>query len=105
MLSKIEENSTREFIICFYLADDTISVYEHARRNSGFKESEFFKRSPIQLPGQPTFTNKPPLCYTPQHMFVGATLIINSFHFVLINADEYALRYMELHSNEVSTPK
>lgn len=52
------------------------------------------------MPGQAKFTSEPPRCYTPQHMYVGATLIINSYHFVLIDADEYALRYMELHPNE-----
>lgn len=35
MLSKIEENTTRDFIICYYLSDDTISVFEIAKRNSG----------------------------------------------------------------------
>lgn len=52
------------------------------------------------MPGQKMFTSKKPETYKPQHMFVGASIIINSFHFVLINADEYALRYMELHSEE-----
>lgn len=63
--------------------------------------SQFFTRDKVQMPGQGTFTSKPPLCYTPQHMFVGATLIINGFHFILINADEYCLRYMELNYPEV----
>lgn len=35
-------------------------------------------------------------------MFIGASININSFRFVLIDADEYALRYMECHCNEVS---
>lgn len=35
MLSKIEVNTTRDFVISYYLSDDTISVYEIARRNTG----------------------------------------------------------------------
>lgn len=67
----------------------------------GFHTSEFFRRAQVKLPGQPTFTSNPPECYSPQHMFVGATLSINSFEFVLIDADDYALRYMELNAEEV----
>jgi hypothetical protein len=34
-------------------------------------------------------------------MYVGATLIINSFKFQLINSDEYAFRYMEINEHQV----
>ncbi|CAH1175792.1 unnamed protein product [Phaedon cochleariae] len=100
MKSKIPENCTRVFIISYFLSDDTMAVFEIARKNSGFKTSTFFARSKIKLPGQKVFTSKPPLCFTPQHMFVGATLIINEFEFVLLDADEYALRYMELNAGQ-----
>lgn len=36
MISSIPENGERNFIITYYLSDDTISVYEFAGRNSGF---------------------------------------------------------------------
>lgn len=62
----------------------------------------FLKRSQVKLPGQKVFTSKPPLCYNAQHMFIGAHLIINSFHFILTDADEYALRFMELSPGQVS---
>lgn len=67
----------------------------------GFASKQFFARGPVNLPNQATYTSKAPETYQPQHMFVGASIIINSFKFVLIDADEYALRYMERHSNEV----
>ncbi|KAF7284998.1 EF-hand domain-containing family member C2-like [Rhynchophorus ferrugineus] len=100
MKSKIPENCSRNFVISYYLTDDTVSVFEVAKRNSGFATSMFTKRAEVQLPGQKIFTSKPPLCYTPQHMFVGATIIINGFTFILTNADEYALRYMELNCGQ-----
>lgn len=55
----------------------------------------------IPLPGQEIFTSKPPVTYTSQDMYIGATLIINSFKFELVSADEYALRYMEIHDHQV----
>ncbi|KAJ8965173.1 hypothetical protein NQ314_004316 [Rhamnusium bicolor] len=103
MKSKIPENCSRTFIISYYLSDDTISVYEIASRNSGFKTSTFLRRDQVKLPGQKVYTNKPPQYYTPQHMYTGATLIINGFEFILVKADEYALRFMEL--NPTQYPK
>lgn len=79
-----------KFLLC------TISII-----SLGFSASTFTSRAEVQLPGQKIFTSKPPLCYTPQHMFIGATLIINGFKFVLVEADEYALRYMEINCGQV----
>ncbi|KAG5872507.1 hypothetical protein JTB14_027095 [Gonioctena quinquepunctata] len=100
MKSKIPENCTRIFIMRYYLSDDTIAIFEAAKKNSGFTTSTFLSRNRIKLPAQKVYTSKPPLCYTPQHMFIGATLIINGFEFVLVDADEYALRYMELNAGQ-----
>ncbi|XP_018325854.1 EF-hand domain-containing family member C2-like [Agrilus planipennis] len=100
MISKIPENCTRKFIINYYLNDDTLSVFEIAERNSGFATNQFLGRGPVMLPGQAIFVSDPPKNYTAQHMYIGATLLINSFKFVLVDADEYALRYMEINSNE-----
>ncbi|GLV41435.1 EF-hand domain containing 1.1 [Carabus blaptoides fortunei] len=97
MVSKSSENSRRKFIICYYLCDDTLSLHEISDKYSG---SCFLKRGKIKLPGQRLFTSEPPDYYEPYHMFIGATLNINGFIFVLTDADEYALRYMELHPNE-----
>ncbi|KAL1497141.1 hypothetical protein ABEB36_008147 [Hypothenemus hampei] len=100
MVSKIPENCTRNFIISYYLTDDTIAVFEIGSRNSGFGTSTFASRAEVQLPGQKIYVSKHPLCYTSEHMYIGATLIINGFTFVLTNADEYALRYMELNCGQ-----
>ncbi|XP_072389050.1 EF-hand domain-containing family member C2-like isoform X1 [Diabrotica undecimpunctata] len=100
MKSKIPENCDRNFIISYYLTDDTMAIFETARKNSGFKTSCFLSRCKVKLPGQKMFDSKPPCCYTPQHMFIGATLIVNDFEFILIDADEYCLRFMELNASQ-----
>ena len=41
LVSAAPVDAEREFIITFHLADDTISIYENARRNGGFKGGEF----------------------------------------------------------------
>lgn len=65
------------------------------------KEGDFFKRAKVLLPHQTLFTPARPKIYTPQHFYIGSTLIINDFTFHLISADEFALKYMENHPFEV----
>lgn len=55
----------------------------------------------MYLPNVDFFVPKEPPSYTDKDMWVGNELVINKHCFRLIAADEYALRYMELHSNEV----
>lgn len=102
MVSKIPENNERSFILSYYLADDTLAIFEVASRNSGFKTSQFLSRTKVFLPGEKLFTSKSPPHYQPQHMFIGANLLINGFHFILVGADEYALRYMEVNAFQVT---
>ena len=40
--------------------------------------------------------------YSHSDFYVGATLDFNNYHFVLIEADEYAYNYMEQHHQQVS---
>ncbi|XP_024947143.1 EF-hand domain-containing family member C2 isoform X2 [Cephus cinctus] len=100
MISNIPENSERHFIIRVYLMDDTVSVFELAPRNSGFKRCLFQKRMPVMLPGQNIYTNKKPKYYVPSDFYVGARVNLCGFHFQLTSADIYALRYMELHCDK-----
>ena len=40
----------RTFIISFFLSDDTISVFEPEKRNSGIVHGKFIERSKIKKP-------------------------------------------------------
>ncbi|EZA50209.1 EF-hand domain-containing family member C2 [Ooceraea biroi] len=97
MISKIPNNEERQFIIRVFLMDDTISIFELAKRNSGFQRALFQKRMPVMLPGQDVFTSKKPGYYKPQDFYVGARVNLCDFHFEITSADVYSLRYMELH--------
>ncbi|PSN34041.1 EF-hand domain-containing family member C2 [Blattella germanica] len=100
LISKIPSDKDRRFIISYFLCDDTISVFETPLRNSGFIGGEFIKRTQIPKPGQEIFTSNPPDHYTQEDFFIGNILTLCSFEFILVDADEYALRYMEVHSDE-----
>lgn len=124
MISKIPENLERQFIIRFYLIDDSISIFELTKRNSGncttneflisfevlefinlffsgFRRCSFLKKMPVMLPKQEIFSSKKPEYYKPSDFYIGACLNINEFYFSIISADIYALRYMEINSKVV----
>ncbi|KAK2575490.1 hypothetical protein KPH14_011217 [Odynerus spinipes] len=96
MISNIPENMDRHFIVRVYLIDDSISIFELTKRNSGFRRCLFLKKMPVMLPGQNVFVSKKPGYYKPEHFYIGARLNIHGFHFLIISADFYAFRYMEL---------
>ncbi|XP_046966018.1 EF-hand domain-containing family member C2-like [Vanessa cardui] len=94
------DDKRRYFIIKYFLCDDTIGIFELGERNSGFKGGKFFRRGKMYLPNVDFFVPEEPPAYTDKDMWIGNELVINNHCFRLIAADEYALRYMELHSNE-----
>lgn len=94
------DDEWRYFIVKYFLCDDTIGVFELGERNSGFKGGSFFRRSKTYLPDVEFFVPKEPPAYTDKDMWIGNELVINKHRFRLIGADEYALRYMELHSDQ-----
>lgn len=85
----------RRFIISYYLSDDTISVFEPPVRNSGIIGGKFLERSRIKKPNQQPYSTDMSQYYLSNDLFVGACVNFNSHIFVLIDADEYAFRYME----------
>ncbi|CAB3220752.1 unnamed protein product [Arctia plantaginis] len=94
------EDAKRYFIIKYFLSDDTIGVFELGERNSGFTGGKFFRRTKMYLPDVNFFVPKEPAAYTDKDMWVGNELVINKHRFRLVAADEYALRYMELNSEQ-----
>ncbi|KAK5889868.1 hypothetical protein CesoFtcFv8_013445 [Champsocephalus esox] len=90
----------RVFVISFYLSDDSIGVFERAQRNSGVLGGKFLERGRVKKPGQQLFKSQPSEYFTPQDLYVGATLVFNEKLFKLLDADEYTLNYMEKHAAE-----
>lgn len=85
----------RRFIISYFLSDDTILVFEPPVRNSGIIGGKFLERSRIKKPNQPLYSTKMSEYYLSNDLYVGAHVDFNSHRFILIDADEYAFRYME----------
>jgi hypothetical protein len=92
--TQIPEDLDRRFIISFYLADDTISVYEPAQKNSGFVEGPFLKRNKYKnVDNNDEFI-------TPQHLAVGGSVRVNGYSFHVLGSDDYTTKYLATNTFE-----
>ena len=91
------EDKGRRFIISYRLADDMMTVYEPPVRNSGIIGGKFLERTRVAKsncpPDQPVF-------YGPQDFYIGAVIEVFRHRFIITNADEYVLKFMEEHSGQ-----
>jgi len=75
------EHQARMFIISYFMADDTLSVFESTQRNSGIMAGKFLERGPHLKPDGGKFAIS--------DLFVGATITLNSSSFEIIGQDEF----------------
>jgi hypothetical protein len=68
----------------------------------GIIGGKFLERGRVKKPMQERYSTDLSEYYTASDLFVGAVVDFNCHRFVLIDADEYAFRYMEKSSGEVS---
>jgi len=78
----------RRFILSYFVADDTISVFEPPVRNSGIIGGKFLERQKVYQP-------KSRVSYGESDLYVGNTLDIFNRDFELLDADEFTFQYME----------
>lgn len=92
--TKVPEDVDRRFIISFYLADDTISIFEPAQKNSGIIEGPFLERRKYKN------VDKMMDFITPTDMPVGGDIKINGYNFHVLDCDEYTTKYLATHTFE-----
>ncbi|EQC42811.1 hypothetical protein SDRG_00531 [Saprolegnia diclina VS20] len=85
MVSSRREQAARRFIVTFYLADDTISIYEPEQRNSGIVSGKFLERGPHKSPAG--------VRYGLNDFFIGNELSFNAYKFLIFDADDYTKHY------------
>jgi len=87
----VPEDLERRFIISFYLADDTISIFEPAQKNSGIMEGKFLERRKYKN------VDNGGAFITPSDMAVGGDVKINGHNFHILSYDEYTKKYLDAH--------
>ena len=80
-------DAEREFILQVFLEDDTLQIREIPNRNSGFAGGKFLARSRQR--------HKNGSQILPGDITLGKTLHIQSHEFIVLDADEFSLKYME----------
>lgn len=83
----------RRFTISYFLSDDTILVFEPPQRNSGILGGKFLERGRVKKPDGSSY-------YNAQDLYIGGSVQFCRHPFILIDADEYAINYMESHAEE-----
>ncbi|BDA45446.1 EF-hand domain-containing family member C2 [Coccomyxa sp. Obi] len=78
----------RSFVVSFFLADDTVLIFERVQPNSGWLGGKFLERCRIMNPEASTY-------YGPKDMTVGATVHAAGRAFLLTGADEYTRNYID----------
>ncbi|XP_065652125.1 EF-hand domain-containing protein 1 isoform X2 [Hydra vulgaris] len=100
MKSVHAEDKLRHFIISYYLSDEMIAIYEKSQRNSGILGGKFLERTRVQKPGSHVDS---PEFYTPADFAIGAVMEIFKHRFIITDADEYVLKYLESGKFPIST--
>ena len=94
-------DADRRFIVSYYLSDNSLSVYEPLVRNSGIIGGKFIERSKVLKEYGLDSTTQRRVYYEPQDLYIGAAVSFNRHSFKLIDADEYAISYMENRPGEI----
>mmetsp|Transcript_2910 Transcript_2910/g.11091 ORF Transcript_2910/g.11091 Transcript_2910/m.11091 type:complete len:739 (-) Transcript_2910:132-2348(-) len=88
LVTDAPEDRERRFLICFHLADDTLSIFEPPQRNSGIVGGKFLQRCRCK-------NNDTGKWFEAADFHVGATVRVNNYVFKLLETDDRTLSYME----------
>lgn len=89
MVTEKPEDIGRRFIITLFMNDDTVMVYEPQVRNSGIVSGKFLEKTKYKnkLAGGRFFQ--------PQDFFIGQTVQINGYKFVVQEYDERTKKWID----------
>ncbi|NXN13466.1 EFHC1 protein, partial [Indicator maculatus] len=89
------EDRKRRFILSYFLSNDMISIYEPHVRNSGIIGGKYLGKTRVAKPGS---TTENATYYEPSDFTIGSTIEVFGHRFVITDADEHVLNYMESHA-------
>jgi Ca2+-binding EF-hand superfamily protein len=78
----------RVFTLTYFLDTDELAIFEPPVKNSGRTGGKFMERCKVRKPRSSDH-------YTEADLYLGARISVYSRRFVLVDADEYTLKYME----------
>ena len=90
--TRVPEDVERRFIISFFLADDSISIFEPAMKNSGIIEGKFLER------GRYKNIDRDNAFVSPTDMAIGGHVKINGYSFHIESCDDFSKKWLEEHT-------
>lgn len=75
----------RRFVLSYFMADDTISIFEPPVKNTGIVGGRYLERRPVHRPNSQA-------TYTEQDLFAGAKIVVHARTFELLEADEFTMQ-------------
>ncbi|ELV09923.1 EF-hand domain-containing protein 1 [Tupaia chinensis] len=97
--SPIKQDKDRRFVFSYFLATDMISIFEPPVRNSGIIGGKYLGRTKVV---KPCSTADNPIYYGPADFFIGAVIEVFGHRFIILDTDEYVLKYMESNAAQYS---
>jgi len=88
------EDINREFIITFFLHDDTVLVYEPVQRNSGFVSGKFLEK------GKYKNAERDNQFYDPADFRIGKDIKINGYSFKILGCDKFTKEWYKYNFRE-----
>jgi hypothetical protein len=86
-------NSVRRFVLTYFMADGTLSIFEPAQRNSGIVGGKFLNKQRVKKTGPDGRQTNQDL--TAADIYVGADIVINNHRFKVLGTDERSMELME----------
>ncbi|XP_070274534.1 EF-hand domain-containing protein 1 [Myotis yumanensis] len=97
--SPYPEDKGRRFVFSYFLATDMISIFEPPVRNSGIIGGKYLGRTKVAKPHSPPGN---PIYYSPSDFFIGAVIDVFGHRFIILDTDDYVLKYMESNAAQYS---
>lgn len=86
LVSDLPTDEGRFFAIKFYLFDDTVAIFETAKKNSGIVPGKFLRRQKVMNPATGKYFHY-------NDFFVGAQLEIHKYQFQLVDLDAFTMNF------------
>ena len=79
------EDSNRQFIVTYFLNDDSLQIYEPPLKNSGFWTGKFLERG--------NYKTREGTVFKPEDLIVGSDIWINGYLFHITDCDDFTKKW------------
>lgn len=79
------EDGNRQFIVTYFLNDDSLQIYEPPLKNSGFWTGKFLERG--------NYKSRAGAVFKPEDVIVGQDIWINGYVYHIVDCDDFTKKW------------